>query len=239
MAKKRNSYEKEAMKKGLLGSITQDLDTKGDLKNTAIETVKDLAVGVIGGGIVGAAIGRISLAIGALVTGIGHYTKSRLASVFGIGMMASNGFQTKSSSVSGTEENQETGVIEGVKERVMNFKDSFSQKLYLDKLPIGKKTDEEKKDGSTKGVGEVKYLVYPANKEEASAMNDLENIEKRIAASAAEFAQKHEVSGTDDKPDSELGNESDNELGSETDNELGNEPDNELGDEPDFQNKNY
>jgi hypothetical protein len=193
MDKKKNHYERQAQKKSLLGSITKDLDTKGDVKNSAIETLKDLVVGVIGGGVVGAALGRASLAVGAVVTGIGHYAKSRLASIFGVGMMASGGFQ-KQEAVSGTES---TGVLDGVKERVQGFKESLSQKLFLDKILKSKKQDA----GATNGMGEVQYFVYPPSKELEGAtdneldMTALERIERQVAESGEEFTRNQQMKG--------------------------------------------
>ena len=92
---RKNQYQKRSRKKSLLGEIVETQETKGDVKGSLIETGKDLVIGVIGGGIVGALIGKTSLLIGAAVTGIGHYANNRLASIFGFGMMASNGFQPK------------------------------------------------------------------------------------------------------------------------------------------------
>src|SRR5437762_7169364 len=108
----KNHYKRRAQKESLLGSITKDLDTKHDLKNTTIETVKDIVVGVVAGGVAGSAIGRASLLIGAAVTGVGHYYKSRLASVFGIGMMAANGFQQTTDQMKGTEREGMEGTLE-------------------------------------------------------------------------------------------------------------------------------
>lgn len=195
MAAKRNAYEKQTKKKGFLSGITDDLSTKGDMKNSAIETVKDLLVGVLGGGVVGAAIGKTSLLVGAAVTGIGHFTKSRLTSIFGIGMMASNGFQGTDKSVSGTDENKP--FVEGVKERILNFKDSMKQKLFVDKLL--KPKDEA--SATTNGMGEVKYFVYPNGEEvtpqlNLGSMNDLERIERQIAESGAQFVNK-QIQGTE------------------------------------------
>jgi hypothetical protein len=152
METKKTAYEKKAKKKNLLSSITSDLETHHDVKNTAIETGKDVVVGVLGGGVVGSAIGRASLLIGVAVTAVGHYTKSRLASIFGIGMMAANGFQKSDSSVSGLEGN----MIDDAKERVITFKDNFSQKLYLDKIPKIKKPEKETKDTKPASVTQLK-----------------------------------------------------------------------------------
>lgn len=203
----KNSYEKAAQKKSLLGEITADLETKGDIKNTAIETLKDVVVGVVAGGVAGSAIGRASLIIGAAVTGIGHYYKSRLASVFGVGMMAANGFQPTATQLKGTPKEGLEGTLEGAKERMMNFKDSFSQKLFLDKI-IKPKAPAETKEESTKAVGEVQYFTYPENKElgESTAteldLTALDRLEKQVVKSGDEFSKKQ---GTGMLPSSDMG----------------------------------
>jgi hypothetical protein len=163
----KNKYAKKAERAQLL-AMTNGLDTKGNIKNTLIETGKDLLVGVIAGGLAGSAIGKPSLAIGVGVAAFGHYRGSRLLSLFGIGMMAANGFQ--SSSVNGVDDG-----LEGVKDRVMAFKDSFSQKLYLDKI-IKKKAAT-----TVTGVGDLQYFNY-AN--EVAGLAALSNVEDQIENSA-------------------------------------------------------
>ncbi|MCS3797170.1 hypothetical protein [Niastella sp. OAS944] len=163
----KNKYAKKAERAQIL-AMTSKLETKGNIKNTLIETGKDLLVAVIAGGFAGSAIGKPSLAIGAGVTALGHFKGSRLLSLLGIGMMAANGFQT--SSVSGVEEQG----MDGVKDRVMAFKNSFSQKLYLDKI-IKKKT------ASVAGIGNLQYFNY-AN--EIAGLEALSNVEEQIENSA-------------------------------------------------------
>ena len=158
--------------------MSTGLDTKGNVKNTLLETGKDLLVGVIGGGLIGAAIGRPSLGVGALVTGIGHYANNKLATIFGIGMMASNGFQ-KSKGVNGLEG------MDGVKERLQAYKETFSEKLFLDKLT-------SKKSQATNGMGNVQYFTYPD--EMNGATPALDYIENQIAESGM---QQMEVAGGD------------------------------------------
>ena len=200
----KNSYERASQKKSLLGEITKDLETKGDLKNTAIETLKDVVIGVVAGGVAGSAIGRASLLIGAAVTGLGHYYKSRLASIFGVGMMAANGFQQTDTQMKGTPKNGLEGALEGAKERMMNFKDTFGQKLFLDK--VLKSKEQKKEEETTKGVGEVQYFTYPENKElgegkEQLDLTALDKLEKQVAESGASFSQK----GTGNLPANEMG----------------------------------
>jgi len=214
METKKTIYEKKKKKKNLLGSITADLETKHNLENTAIETGKDAVVGVLGGGIIGAAIGRASLLIGVAVTAIGHYTQSRLASIFGVGMMASNGFQKSDNSVNGT-----GSIVDDAKERVLTFKDNFSQKLYLDKI---KKPAKEKETNNSinkllkssaetkllpaktaatgeeeKPVGDVQYFKYPHAEEieKEQHLTALDHVEDLLHKSAAKYQEESGTSG--------------------------------------------
>ncbi|HBF89365.1 MAG TPA: hypothetical protein DDX39_12055 [Bacteroidales bacterium] len=192
MAKRKKNYNRNSRRKSVLSGITQTLDTKGNLKNTAIETIKDLVAGVVAGGVAGAAIGRSSLVVGTVVTGIGHYTKSRLASVFGLGMMASNGFQKTGAEVSGT---GKAGVLAGIKERLATYKESFMQKLFLDML-LKKKEGSTTSEG-TSGMGAVKYFLYPGNKSKELDMSELDRIEKAVAESGKQFTQEQQTAGLD------------------------------------------
>ena len=168
MAKK-NSYAKKAEQEHFK-ALTGHLDTKGSIKNTLIETGKDLVIGVIGGGLLGSAIGKPSLLIGIGVAGAGHYMGSRLLTLAGIGMMAANGFQSKT--VNGPDET----TIDGIKDRVSAFKDTFSEKLYLDKF-LKKKTDTP-----VAGLeGDLQYFNY-AN--EIAGLAALNSIEDQIAGRA-------------------------------------------------------
>ena len=190
MSNNRNKFEQANKKKQTLGALA-NVHTKGDIKATAIETVKDVVVGIVVGGLTGALIGRPSLGIGLLVTGFGHYKENRLISTFGIGMMAANGFQSGSKAVNGL------GMVDSAKARLINFKDSFSQKLYLDKI-IKKK--EEK---GTEGVGEVKYFLYPGEKEQeqvgAVDLSALNMIENQVVKSAMNFDKSENQNLTEEK----------------------------------------
>lgn len=169
MAKK-NRYQRKAQRAGFtVGAASSS--GKGNIKNTLIETGKDLVIGVIGGGVLGAIIGKPSLIAGVGVTGAGHFIGNRLVSLIGIGMMAANGFQTKA--VSGIDDG-----MEGIKDRVMAFKDSFSEKLYLDK--ILKKSDAATTT-TVSGLGDLQYFNY-AN--EVAGLAALNNVEDQLENSA-------------------------------------------------------
>jgi hypothetical protein len=179
MSKGKNKYEKKAKQKSMLEGITSDLETKGDLKNTLIETGKDLLVGGLGGSLVGAVIGRLSLAIGAVVTGIGHYTKSRLTSMFGVGMMAGGAITPPT--LSGKDDGD---LMDGIKERAIAFKDNLTHRLFLDNAFTSDQTASQAEQQDTSGdqpVGEIKYFVYPGS-EEAKSTSELEGPDLDLTA---------------------------------------------------------
>jgi hypothetical protein len=180
MAKKKNRYQKKANRKHFLSGINEGLPTKGNAKNTLLETGKDILFGVLGGGMIGAAIGRPSLLIGIITTGAGHYTGNKMVQLLGLGMMASNGFQ-KNGAVSGLEG------MDGVKERLKAYKETFSEKLYLDKIM--------KKAAGTNGIGDLQYFNYPDSSMNGS-LASLSDIEDQIAESAMQF--RGQMAGDDD-----------------------------------------
>lgn len=146
------------------------------LIQTAVETGKDLLIGVVGGGLAGAMIGKSSLLVGLLVTGTGHFTNNRVVQLIGVGMMASNGFQPGSSGTNGLDG------LDGVKDRLMAYKDSFSQKFYLDKF-LKKKALAM--PVTTAGMGDVQYFTYPdALNGDLAALSEIEN---QLAESALAF----------------------------------------------------
>jgi hypothetical protein len=166
--KRKTQYAKKAKRQSFMQGFGSELKTKGNVKNTALETGKDILVCVLGGGLIGAAIGRPSLAVGILTTGVGHYSGNKLTQLLGLGMMAANGFQ-RNTTVSGIEG------LDGVKERVQAFKESFSERLYLDKI-------KKSSSGTTSGFGDLQYFSYPNNDLAA-----LDAIEDQLTDSAMQF----------------------------------------------------
>lgn len=187
MSKKKSKPASKAKKAKVL-AIAHQLDTKGNAKHSAIESVKDLVVGVVGGGLAGAAVGKPSLLVGFGTSLIGHYMGSSLATSFGLGMMASGGYQIGSGAVSGTS----VSGLDGAKERMKAFGDNIKQRLYIDKIIKPKEAKEE----TTNGMGSVQYFKYPQQNEELD-MGSLETIEREIARSGEQYEQK-QMSGTYD-----------------------------------------
>jgi hypothetical protein len=176
----KNKFQRNASKKKMLNNITQTLPTKGDIKNSAIETGKDLVIGVIAGGFAGAAIGRPSLIVGFLTSGIGHYLDNKLLTSAGLGMMASNSFMPKT--MQGFEGIEGLEGLEGVKERLQAFKETLTYKTYLDKV----KALNVGKPKAISGMGEVQYFSYPSNMLEGASddLAFLNQIENQIANTA-------------------------------------------------------
>lgn len=181
---KKNRYLKKAQRKQVLNGVVSKFSA-ADIKKTAIETGRDVLLGAIGGSLAGAVIGRSSFLVGIAVTGVGHYMGSNGTASFGIGMMASGGYQAVA--MNGLEKEG----FEGVKERMQAFKEEFKKKLFLDKIIKAKSKEEE----STNGIGEVQYFTYPNGRELEGAQEDLNRIEQQIAESAKAFERKQSMSG--------------------------------------------
>ncbi len=196
MAKNKNSYQKAALKKTLSG--TGDGSTGERVKDAAAELGKDIVVGVIGGGVAGATLGRLSFIVGAAVTGFGHYAKNRIASALGLGMMASGTYQ----SISGINGTPASG-ISGVKERLLLLKEDMKRRIFLDKVLKAKETKAEKPDEkATNGLGQVQYFAYPNSDESMGEidMSELDSIQKKIQDSAMKY---NNVSGLEENLDGE------------------------------------
>lgn len=187
MGAKRKSKRKRALN----GTYAAKETVTEKVKHSAIETGKDLLIGVIGGGIAGAVIGKSSLLIGAGITGYGHYAEKPLITVLGIGMMAGSGINAGTNPTQGIDGFS----AEEVKARIMGFKDSLSSRLFLDKI-IKKKDAPEKKEGETNGMGAIQYFTYPNQNKELD-MSALDHLENQIHQSGADYQKS--IRGTEDE----------------------------------------
>jgi hypothetical protein len=186
MSKKKKSKTTKANKAKVM-ALVHKLETKGSAKNSAIESLKDLVVGVVGGGVAGAAFGKPSLLFGLGTSLIGHYMGSSTATSFGLGMMASGGYQI----TSGTNGVNGLGAIEAAKERIKAFGHNLKARFYLDKII------KPKKDEGANGMGNVQHFKYPSE-EKALDLGALDNIEDQIAREAEKqmSGADEDVSGT-------------------------------------------
>ncbi|WP_010181361.1 hypothetical protein [Aquimarina agarilytica] len=106
------------------------MKTKTNTKDSLLEVGKHLSSGVLGM-VAGSAVGRYSLAIGALtIFGGAYYGKDWITSA-GVGMAFSNGFGRSQSNneVNGFKDN-----LEEAKDRAITSLKAIGKKLYLDKL---------------------------------------------------------------------------------------------------------
>jgi len=187
MAKKKKN-KRNSISKVRVMALLHPLSTKGDIKNSGIETLKSLGFGVIGGGVAGAAVGKSSLAWGALATFAGHFAQSTPLTSFGLGMMASGGYQIGQGAVNGGE----VSGLDGAKERVKAFTSNLKQRMYLDKII--------KSDDAVNGLDAVQYFKYPGGESQQIDMGSLDNIERQISMSADQFTgSDDDVSGVEDR----------------------------------------
>lgn len=176
----KNKFAQKAKQAGFI-DFHQRLQTKDNIKNSALETGKDLLIGVIGGGVAGAAIGKPSLLVGIGLTGAGHFTDNHLLKLFGIGLMASNGFQ-RSKSVNGLEGLDKQAILN----RIQAYKDNFSEKLFIDRLTGKRSANAE----SANGIGELQFFNYPNDVNGAyDELAALEDLEQQIAQSGIDQMQ--------------------------------------------------
>lgn len=185
MGAKRKSKKKRALN----GTATGKNSVTEKVKQSAIATGKDLLIGVIGGGIAGAVIGKSSLLIGIGISGYGHYANKPSLTVLGIGMMAGSGISAGANTTQGVDGFS----AEEVKARIMSFKDSLSSRLFLDKI-IKKKDAPDKTESATNGMGAIQYFTYPNQNKELD-FSALDHLENQINQSGADY-QKN-IKGTD------------------------------------------
>jgi hypothetical protein len=190
----KNKYAKQAQRTELMG-FTEKLKNH-DYKKTLADTGKDIIIGGIGGGLAGTLIGRYSFLLGIVVAGVGHAFNSPATSGFGVGLMASGGFQGVNP-VNGTDD-----VVDGVKDRLAHYKENIKKQFFIDKL---QKLKADKKDAGaeegTNGMGNVQYIKHP-NPEDTDLngkteldFSEANKLEQQIEESAKQFAQKQGMSG--------------------------------------------
>jgi hypothetical protein len=184
----KRKYKKK--KHPLYGTAAAHKATKGNVKHSAIETGKDLLIGVIGGGIIGAVIGKPALLIGIGVTGYGHFASKPAFATLGIGMMASSGM-----TAGNTTQGVDGFSAEDVKARVMNFKDSITSRLFLDKI-IKKREGTDKNENGSNGVGAIQYFTYPNQNKELD-LSALDHLQKQIHQSGVAYQKS--IRGTEEE----------------------------------------
>jgi hypothetical protein len=182
-----NRYLAASQKKALLKEIDTRQETRGSAGNSVKEMGKDLLIGVIGGGLLSAILDKKAFWAGLLISGTGYYRDSRALTALGLGMMANGGYKMGKDALSGLDG------LDGVKERLLAFRDSMLERTYLDRLIKLKKNENAPGAGSSKplsvasnGVGEITYFNWPDANLSAS-LDELNAIEDSIAGIAMDM----------------------------------------------------
>lgn len=175
-------------KSQIMAIIQNDLDTKHDVKNSAIETGKTI-VSALAGSAVGAFIGKPSLLASLPTIFAGKYFDNSLLSAFGTGMLSSGSYKA----VKGMEGTEVSG-LEGATERIKAFGKDLKERLYIDKI---KNLVSKQKDAPQKSVDGLESVTY-FNPNTALDMGSLDDIENEIQRHAEQF-QKKQFAGSGDE----------------------------------------
>lgn len=103
---------------------------KEKINKTTKGLTHDLLLGVIGGGLAGAVLGKYSFFAGLAIAGYGHYSDNKLLGTVGLGMMASG---TASALLGGKAQDPKLSQMEKVTERVKGFASELKRKVWIDK----------------------------------------------------------------------------------------------------------
>lgn len=103
-------------------------------KETAKGVGTDLVIGVLGGGLAAALIGKSSFLVGLVVSGYGHYAQNKIISALGLGIMASGTMSALNSK----------GEEPKIAERLVAFKEELKRKLFLDKIKLKNESEPSK-----------------------------------------------------------------------------------------------
>lgn len=166
----------KAKKKQWQAYLKEEVKTESSLKQSGIQTLTDLLLGVVVGGAIGSAVGKPSFFLGLAGTFAGHYTGQKWLTPIGLGMMGST--VVKASSEKTVEGFDVKTMTQNAKERLSQFKNALMEKTYLDKVIKPKSSGS-----SNKVIDEgVSGLENVSENERA-----LEEIEKQLVKSAVAF----------------------------------------------------
>lgn len=195
MAKK-NSYEKKAHQKQMLdGTARAHTEAKGNIGKSALAMGTDVVVGGVLGMVAGRLIGRSSIFVGMAFSSAGHYFGNQPTTAFGVGMMATGGYQAVGFS-------GPANLMDTLKTRWNTVKEDLKYKLFLDKIIKKKKPeDASQTEEGTNGMGEVTYFTYPEKQlgEKPLDFSALDKIEQQIENATIRHRQMNGVEGLEDE----------------------------------------
>lgn len=158
MAERLSVYDLRSKRRALAGdALYSETKPTNKLKTTAEGIGRDALIGVLGGGLASALLGRYSFIVGLGVAGFGHYSENKALSALGLGMMASGTFMA----LTGKKHDEKRPKSERIKERLEAFKEELKQKFFLDKVLTEKQPEQKAEEKKAK-----------VKKEEAPVIND-------------------------------------------------------------------
>jgi hypothetical protein len=140
---------------------------KKSLLHSTKDTLIDAGVGLVGGGVIGSALGNYSLLAGLPLTVYGHYSDNRWARMLGYGLILSNGYQSANGGTAGLAGEEELYGAEGLEGfNLQNFQRGASARIgayfrgFRRKLGLPAAAPAQ---AGTSGLGEdsVRYLANP------------------------------------------------------------------------------
>lgn len=195
MAERLSVYDLRSKRRALAGvALYSETKPTNKLKTTAEGIGRDVLIGVLGGGLASALLGRYSFIVGLGVAGFGHYSENKALSALGLGMMASGTFMA----LTGKKQDEKKPKSERIKERLEAFKEELKQKFFLDKVlsekePMQKaeeKKVEEKKEEIPVANDEKEETVAGFTPKTAEEKAFLKSEMERIKKEAEEEAEK-------------------------------------------------
>jgi len=188
MKKTKQKIKNAAAKAGQKANRPFELYTKTETKKKFLpslaKTGVDLLAATAGGG-VGAAFGYWSVAAGFLITGLGHFVgdKTGLIKTFGLSAMvygAAKGYENSQAAAQNSMNGISIGsVTDGVKTRMIDFKDNLIHAFYLGNLI----KDKEPSSGDPTEIGSVNldeldiYDDFADQQIEQQALNEERRLE--------------------------------------------------------------
>lgn len=182
---------------------------KENVKRALKELGKDVALGVLAGGLGAAVFGRYSFYAGAVISGYGHYSENKALSTLGLGMMSSSSM----TAAQGVKQDPKAPLMANVQERVKAFGQELQRKLLLSKISPATETDpQEDLDGikqrkSIKPVTDTGKNISsaPAVKPDqlepiADLWSEIKQKEKAEQKPEGEPQQENNADGYDDDP---------------------------------------
>jgi hypothetical protein len=164
MAERLSVYDLRSKRRALAGdAFISETKPNNKFKTTAEGMGRDVLIGVLGGGLASALLGKYSFIIGLGVAGFGHYSENKALSALGLGMMASGTFMA----LTGKKQDEKKPKSDRIKERLEAFKEELKQKFFLDKILTEKQPEQKVTEQKAEVKNEESSVVEEPKDEES------------------------------------------------------------------------